>query len=231
MRRTLETWRVKLMVRLGWRNRGAVAEAIQGFTATEADGVWHLHRGLARIRDPKQRAILFTHSLEEEAHAEAFAATYAQYADRAITPPSFEREDLYPATAPAWKTIAYVHVGEDDATERFRAIAQALDDGPLRQVITRVVGDEDGHVGLTHRMLLQLGATESQIRNEAIRVRMKRAWEAWLRNGQRVVDWFATGLLSTLYFVLGPFFTGAARRKLAARYVDYDNAHVKSLTS
>src|SRR5436309_3395231 len=83
--------------------KGKMAEAIRGFQATEADGVWHLHRGLGRIADPHKRAILFTHSLEEECHAEEFAHAYRHYGERAFAPANYEREDLYVPSEPAWK--------------------------------------------------------------------------------------------------------------------------------
>ena len=59
MRMSLDRLRVRLAVSIGWAMKGKLPEAIRGFQATEADGVWHLHRGLARLKDPKYRAILF----------------------------------------------------------------------------------------------------------------------------------------------------------------------------
>src|SRR5438094_4072150 len=138
-----------------WTRRGKLADAIRGFQATEADGVWHLHRGLRRIRDPRQRAILFTHSLEEEAHAEEFAHAYVHYGESAMKPAPYERADLYGDAEPIWKTFAYVHVGERDATQRFKLIAAALAQGRLKDSLRRIVTDEEGHVDLTHRMLVE----------------------------------------------------------------------------
>lgn len=225
----LEKARIWLAVRLGWRIKGKMAEAIRGFQATEADGVWHLHRGMARMKDPKQRAIMFTHSLEEEAHAEAFAHAYSHYGERVLVPANYEREDLYPKSAPAWKIFAFVHVGEEDATERFRCIRDYLEDGVLKDSLGRVVEDELGHVDLTHRMLERMGATPGQIKSEVRRVRLTRLWEGWLRTGKRVVDNVATLLLSLAYYVAGLFLFRSARGRLAKRFVEYDNNHIKKL--
>jgi hypothetical protein len=230
MLRVVERLKVRLAVAFVWRKKSNVAEAIRGFQATEVDGVWHLHRGLARLTEPKQRAILFAHSLEEESHAEEFASSYAHYGERPLVPAAYERMDLYPEDAPAWKTFAYVHVGEHDATERFRLIRDALDEkAPLRDSLARIVQDEEGHVDLTHQMLVSMGATEKQIRKEVRRVRLSRLWQNWLRVGKRMVDSVATILLTLTYFVLGPFIAWVAKKKLANRFVEYDNNRLKQL--
>jgi hypothetical protein len=213
-----------------WTMKGKIAEAVRGFQATEADGVWHLRRGLTRIRDLRHRAILFSHSLEEEAHAEEFADAYRHYGEQALKPASYERADLYAESEPVWKTFAYVHIGEKDATSRFKLIHQRLVEGRLKDSLGRIVTDEEGHVDLTHRMLVEMGASDRDLRRELGRVRRKRLWHAWLSVGKRVVDKLATLLLSVTYFVIGPFLFVAARRRLRARYVEFDNCRLKKLS-
>lgn len=225
----LEKLRIWLVVRLFWSSPRRVAEAVRGFQATEADGVWHLHRSMRRISDPKQRAIVFTHSLEEESHAEAFGRLVSSYSDRVASTPSYEREDLHPSSVALWKTLAYVHVGEEDATERFKHLESALPPGPLRDALAQIVEDESTHVDLTHEMLLRFGAREQDIRNEVLRVRLARLWENWLRAGKRIVDVVATLLLSLAYVTFGLLLTGTARRRLTSATVEYDNNRLKKL--
>lgn len=221
--------KIRLAVSVGWSIKGKLPEAVRAFQATEADGVWHLHRGLQRMADPKMRAIIFTHGLEEEAHAEAFGKVFDECGDRPIPPPAFERHDLYATTEPAWKIFAYVHVGEVDATDRFQYLESSLRDGALKSSLRQIVDDESGHVDLTHRMLLRLGATDADIRGELLRVRLVRLWERWMRLGKRAIDALATGMLSVAYYAAGPFLFLAARRRLAQRTVAYDNNRLKRL--
>jgi rubrerythrin len=228
MLKFFERIRIWLVVRLLWSSPRRVAEAVRGFQATEADGVWHLHRSMRRIDDPKLRAIVFTHSLEEESHAEEFAAVFRHYGDRPAAPPSYEREDLYDRAAAPWKAFAFVHVGEDDATERFRHLHDALRDGPLRRSLGRIVHDESTHVDLTHGMLRAMGATDDEIRREVLRVRLGRGWQAWVRSGKRVVNVVAELLLSAAYVVLGLCLAPTARRRLTRRVVEHDNGRFKS---
>ena len=226
----LERLKIKLAVSVGWSwAPGRIPEVIRGFQATEADGVWHLYQGLREMADPRQRAIVFGHCLEEESHADAFARTYRQYGDRVWSPLLYERKALYAATEPLWKTFAFVHVGEVDATQRFRLLSEALPPGALKDCLRTVVCDEEGHVDLTSAMLLQMGATEKAIRREVVLVRLRRAWERWLRVGKRVVDTLANVLLSLVYFAFGLFLRGAARQKLEAGEVTYDNNSMKRL--
>ena len=227
--RAVEGAKIWLAVHVGWRLNGKMAEAIRGFQATEADGVWHLHRALARIQDPRERAILFTHGLEEESHAEEFVHAYAHYGENVLIPANFERTDIYGADQPPWKTFAFVNVGEDDATERFRLLRDSLDDGLLKESLGRVVADEEGHVDLTHDMLARMGATESQIRFELRKVRLVRLWEGWLRVGRRAIDNLATLMLSVAYFVAGSLLVRSARARLSQPYVEYDNNRIKKL--
>jgi len=226
----LHKLKIWFAVSVVWTMKGKLAEAIRGFQATEADGVWHLHRGLQRIRDPRHRAILFAHSLEEEAHAEEFAHAYQHYGEHAMKPAPYERADLYGDEEPIWKTFAYVHVGERDATHRFKLIRDTLEQGRLKESLRRIVSDEEGHVDLTHRMLVEMGASDRAIRAEVRKVRWSRLWHGWLRAGKQVVDKLATLLLSVTYFVIGPFLFVAARRRLRSRYVEFDNCRLKKLS-
>jgi rubrerythrin len=229
MLNVIERLKVQLSVRFAWTSNRRRAEAIRGFQATEADGVWHLHRGMRQLADPKQRAVVFTHGLEEESHADEFAAVYKQYGDHVLTPLYFEREDLYAQAAAPWKTFAFVHVGEQDATQRFRFLRDALEPGPLKSSLDKIIDDESGHVDLTSSMLTKLGAKPNEIRREVQRVRTARLWERWMRLGKRVVDQFATLLLSILYFAVGPLVAATARRRLTSRVVEVDNARLKRL--
>ncbi|MEZ4394516.1 MAG: ferritin-like domain-containing protein [Polyangiales bacterium] len=226
----IERLTVRLTVRFLWRSPAAVAEAVRGFQATEADGVWHLRRGMRAVRDPKQRAEMFTHSLEEESHADEFAAIYPAYARAPFAARHYERRDLYPAGDDAgWRAMAYVNVGEDDATARFKLLADALEDGPLRDSLRRIVKDEEGHVHLTQAMLLRMGATASEAAAAQRDVRLARAWDAWLRAGKRAVNAVAVALLSAAYWLAGPFVAGAARARLRRRVVAHDNNQLKRL--
>lgn len=221
--------RLRVALALGLRPAPTyLAEIVRGFQATEADGVWHLRRAIEKLESPRARAAVFAHCLQEEAHADAFVTTYACIAENAFRPVHFERRDLQPARSPVWKSFVVVHIGEEDAAQRFRVLADALPPGALRSCLTTVVADEEGHVGLTDEMLVALGAAPAAIRFETRKVRLQRAWEAWLRLGRSAVDRLATIALTLAYFLAGPLLASHARRKLASRSVN-DTTGIKRL--
>ena len=223
----LERLKVTLTVLLFWRSKRIMLEAVRAFQATEADGVWHILRGMRRAKDPKLRAHMFTHLLEEQSHADEFVKIYNHYSDQTFVRADYERDDLYGPKAAPWKMLAFVHVGEVDATERFRAISSRLPEGVFRSSLSKIVSDEDGHIDLTHQLLINMGAPRAEIRREIIQVRMKRAWGRWLRTGKRVVDVVATTLLSTIYYLMAPLLFLVARKRLREPYVAYDNNLIK----
>lgn len=226
----IERLKIQLAVSVSWSAApDRVGEVIRGFQATEADGVWHLYQGMRSIEDPRERAIIFGHCLEEEAHADAFVSAYRHYGGRVFSPTHFERKPLYDRDAPVWKTFAFVHVGEIDATQRFKLLEAALPAGALKETLGAVVSDEEGHVDLTYNMLKRLGATDGAIRSEVRWVRLRRLWERWLRVGKRVVDNLANVSLSIVYYIFGLFLYGAARRRLEQGFVTYDNNSMKKL--
>lgn len=227
----LEKISIRLSLATTWRRPGRKAAAIRGFQATEADGVWHLHRGLSRINDPKLRAILFTHSLEEDSHAEEFGHVHKAYTDQIVPMRNYERDDLYGSEIALWRSLAFVHVGEEDATGRFRSIAEALPpEDPLRGSLMKIVDDEEGHVDLTAELLERLGASPREVKRQYARVRLARLWQAWLRMGKGAIDSLATVLLSVVYFCTAPFLFAVARKKLSTRFVEFDNNKVKRLS-
>jgi len=223
----MERIKVRALVSVFWRSKQTMLSAVNGFQATEADGVWHLLRGIEGAEDPKVRATLFEHMIEEESHAEAFGQVCREESAQAFVPTFYEREDIFPTGTPIWKLIAYVHVGEVDATARFGVLRDALPPGRLKDALKTIVADEEGHIDLTHDLLLELGASETEIRKTYRQVRLRRAWEGWLRSGKRMVNWVAVTLLSGVYFVMAPFFFRTARAKLRQNTVVYDNNRLK----
>lgn len=223
----LERLKIAFTVRVPWRSPRRVGAAIRGFQATEADGVWHLQRGIARLDDPRQKATIFVHCLEEESHADAFAAVWPAYQEGVFSAEHYDRADLYPRGAPVWKSFAYVHVGERDATERFALLRDALREGPLHDALGKIVEDESGHVDSTAAMLARLGADPASLRRELLVIRARRLWGRWLAAGKRVVDAVATVLLSAIYFAFGGLAAAASRRRLQGGLVGYDNNRPK----
>lgn len=185
-------------------------EILARFQAVEADGVWHLLRIFERS-NARDRVHIFGHLIEEMSHADQFAQLAKRKSALPVHFPQVERVDLYPPSVPAWKTLAFVHVGEVDATNQFRAIVESLPAGELQKSFSGMMGDESGHVALTESVALSHGATQRQLKLGALSVRMRRLKEAWMRSAQRLGNAFSFLLLSAIYWTVVPVFTLYAR--------------------
>lgn len=224
----LQRLKIRLVVLVFWKIKAILLKSISDFQATEADGVWHLLHATRQTANPEHKAALFTHLIEEESHAERFAELYETVSGQRLIPTQYERKRLYKACEPIWKTVAYVHLGEEDATRIFQFIHAELEDGFFKQTLVKIIGDEEGHIGLTQKLALQMGAGSREFRREVFRIKLRRFWEKWLRAGRRVGDLVATVVLSLLYFLIGPVVLTRAKSRLNCKDVPVNNGFVKA---
>jgi len=216
-----------LAVKILWRNRNIRAEAIRGFQSVEADGVWHLYQVIPRIEDPKIRAQTFLHLIEEESHADEFARAYEAESGTYFKKKYIERRRLFDEASPVWKTLAYVHVGEVDATIRFQKILQYLEQGPFRSAIQRIVQDELGHVDLTYQELVKMGVPPAEVTGQVSGIRWQRFQEVWVNVGRSGGERISEAILGVIYFLFIPFVFLPARKRMEEKLVEVDNNHMK----
>ena len=216
-------------VKVLWQNKKIKGKAIRSFQATEADGVWHLFRGIKKEEDPEVLSQLFTHIIEEQAHADMFAKTYKDEIDQPFQHKTVERADLYDKFEPSWKQLAYVHIGEIEAVSRFNKLVNYLPPSPLKATLVKILKDEEGHVDLTMDSIIGLNVSPKKVKHELRKVKVRRFKEAWLRTGARGIDQFANTLLSLIYFIiLGPCLFVFARHKINSQKITYNNNFVKA---
>jgi hypothetical protein len=207
-----------------------LSEILARFQAIEADGVWHLLRVFERA-NTRDKVNVFAHIVEEASHADQFSYLAKKNSPLPVYFPQTERVDLYPPSVPLWKTLAFVHVGEVDATNQFRAIIKNLPEGELQKSFSGIVLDESGHVGLTEQVALSIGASHRQLKLGTLSVRTRRFREAWMRSGQRMGNGLTYLLLSTIYWILVPVFTPFARAFIKNAHNPEHTDSVKRLTA
>ena len=225
----VESLKVKFTVKVLWKFKSFYLESLRVFHITEADGVWHLYRNMVATKDYKLRSLVFGHMMEEEKHSDDFAMVFKHHSDHPFKQLHFERTELYPVTE-LWKTLVYVHVGEIDATDRFQMIHDNLPDSDiLKKAIIKMVHDEAAHVELAENIMDQIGVTDEQLKKQSRVVRLSRKWEHWLRVGKKLVNHFATLLLTVIYFLIVPFFFIFAKIFLKKHIVGFDNNSIKNM--
>jgi rubrerythrin len=231
MRIVLEKLQIFLVVKLLWLRKSIKHNAIRSFQATEDDGVWHLHTVFNETNDPKVKAEIFTHILEEASHATIFKRAFEEEAGINFSRQYYERQDLHSRNDALWKKLAFVHIGERDATNRFRALIQFLDDCPLKTALISVVEDEEGHIELTRKMVDNYHDNPQDIEDELKQIEQNRFKETCARALNRFFNFTSTSILYFIYFLVAPFCFYFVKRKFSNPIVSYDNNFSKRLDS
>ncbi len=225
-----DTFFTFLAVKFLWKRRKFVLRAIQDFQATETDGVWHLLRGLEKEKDPQIRAELFSHLIEEQSHADLFAIAYKAEANHAFQIKNIERFDLNSESEPSWKNLAYVHVGEIEAVNRFSKIIKFLHEGTLKNTLQTIIEDEEGHVDLTISNVEKINANKVLIEEEIKNVKAKRLQDAFLITSGRLIDVLLETVLSIFYFIIiGPCLYMFSRKRINEKKIEFDNNNIKDV--
>lgn len=192
--------------------------ALQEFAHTELDSGWQSLYAMTFVPDPKVRAALFRHALEEFHHSDAFSSLLNSYANAPLNTPVFTREAIIDGKDrdAVLDFLVQVHVGEKEINEDFAVYSEADVDLDIRRLFSRIKVDEEGHEDASLAMLREYAGGD--------RFRLLRMmWRQSFRNGyKRYVGWSqAMGnvslgmMLSAVYFSMGPVVTMPLRKRLA----------------
>jgi hypothetical protein len=200
-----------------WRlNPDRKAAALGEFATTEMDSAWQSIWALRHTADPKLRAQLFQHALEEIDHSGQFDRVFRAHSRTPSSSAPFERKVLFDAAKgerAAIEFFAYECIGETDIRDEFQTYAAAAPDADVKAVFLSVERDELGHAAYTNHVLTGLVADDPRRRRRALwRARGRRLYEGWLRFGRKLGEIPTSVLLGVLYFAFGPFLWLRCRR-------------------
>jgi hypothetical protein len=217
----------RLIARL-WRSYPRLqAKAVRRFQSVEADGVWHLFQVLQQTTDPRERAKVFQHVLEEDSHAELFRDVFCSENSECFQPLQSPRSELTPGGFEAWRAFVHVHVGEVSATRRFTALSRALPEGPLSSALKRIVRDEEGHIGLTEELARHLQVEERKVASELLAVRWSRFIGSLRQLALQAMNQITGFLLIVGYWLLGGFAALTLRARMRQPRVLVNNNYMK----
>ena len=214
-------WRrltIRVMTPIVWNlSRKRAAQAFQKFSATEADSGWQFLYALEATEDAALRAELFKNAMEEMYHASEFEKLSNLCTNALLSKPKPERKPIYDPRKPYAAFLSYVYVGEKDVYDQFDAYSAALKkavfgEGLSHSVFEEAKEDEDGHLNLAKTELMKEYGSKRAATVEITKIRLKRAYEAWLRFSKRIGEFSSTIILSCLYFVFGSFFVFPCRK-------------------
>jgi rubrerythrin len=222
----LRRFTIRLMIPIVWNiSKRRAAKALQTFSATEADSGWQFLYALDAMEDPKLRASLFHNAMEEMYHSAEFEKLSSLFSDEMTTKPKPERKPLYDRTKPLASFLAYVYVGEKDVYDQFDAYSAAVKkaaavEGLKHTIFDEAKEDEDGHLKLARQALIEEYGSKARAEREVVKIRLKRAYDSWLRFSKRLGEFSSSLLISAIYFTGGLLFSFPCRKRFSNRFAE-----------
>jgi rubrerythrin len=205
-----------------WQDPHRRARKLLRFAETEADGGRDLARAAELTRDALLRGLYLRHAEDELRHAALFRSRGR--ALLALLPPAREGlqanwlapgerglDDVRIEGAGDDALLAFLHLSEKAAAQRFAIYRQVLAVDPETQkVFEQVLDDEAFHMAYTQAQLARVADRKSAAR--LFWARMGRLWEAYLRLASALASVIGGLLLQAQYFIVLPPFVLLARR-------------------
>jgi hypothetical protein len=191
---------------------------LQEFSTVERDSGGQLLCCIPLVSDPRLKAAIFQHVLEEVFHGEIFEELCQSFSERPLPTPVKPREDLVspnPGADEVLRFFSYVHVGEQAVNRDFLQYAHAALDKKSRAVFMRAGSDEGQHEGDTGDILLDLvKGDRRRYRRYIWMARAKRAWLLYKGTMSRVGEFMLGVMLTAVYLAGGLAATRSSRRRL-----------------
>jgi len=192
--------------------------ALQEFSDTELDSGWQSLYALEKVEEPKAKAELFQHSLEEFFHADMFANLLHSYANAPLNRSVFAREAILKSDSSRESILDFlvqVYVGESEINQDFLVYAETKVDAPIRDLFHRIKKDEEGHEEVSWDLILTYAEGKLwKVRWIVLRKRLDHAWKRYVKFTQ-IIGNFMLGInLALIYLLVGAFFVSVFRNRL-----------------
>ena len=205
-----------------WRDRDRRLRKLLTFAEVETDGGRDILRAAEVTPDPLLRRLYLEHAIDELHHGDLFrergvalmrarGAARRGLLDGNPLPGGHGLDDLSIEGEPDHRLLAFLHVAEKSAAERFTIYRELVDDDPqTRAIFEEILRDEVFHMNYTYTQLARVSPLA--YRRHVWHARFTRVWNRYLRAAAAVAGVMGSTLLTIMYFVLLPPFAYAARR-------------------
>ncbi len=206
-----------------WRDTERRAHKLLRFGETETDGGRDLVRASEKTSDPLLRRLYLVHAIDEHRHGEMFrrrgsallrelsAGSNSGFQADWLAPSGHGADDLNVEEEPDDALLAFLHLSEKAAAERFTVYSHVLqDDAPTHEIFEEILRDEVFHMNYT---LVQLARVSPERHRWRLwRTRLSRLWKGYLRLATAIAGLLGTVILTLQYFILLPPFAFLAKR-------------------
>jgi rubrerythrin len=207
-----------------WQDAARRGRKLLRFAETEEDGARDLSRAAELTPDPLLRRLFLRHAVDEHRHADCFRrrgrTILQQLRNGSVVHPieanwfaPGERglDDLRVEHERQDSLLAFLHLSEKSAAQRFAMYQQVLwDDPETRGVFHDVLQDEAFHMSYTHHQLSRVAPDHHRLR--LWQARLGRLWRAYLRLAAAIAGILGRAMLLVQYFLLSPPFAWMAKR-------------------
>src|SRR3954466_9830772 len=192
------------------------------FGEVETDGGRDILRAAEVTPDPLLRRLYLEHALDELRHGHLFRERGAAILRaRALKsgvlfagnplPGGHGLDDLHVEDEPDHRLLAFLHVAEKAAAERFTIYRDLVDDDPqTRAIFEEILRDEVFHMNYTYTQ--PAGVLPHAYRRQVWWARANRLWKRYLRVAAAIASVLGAAVLTVMYFILLPPFAWLARR-------------------
>jgi hypothetical protein len=205
-----------------WRNPDRRVQKLLRFSETEIGGGRDILRAAEVTSDPLLRRLYMVHAVDEHRHGTLFrrrasallrgtaTSAHAFQADW-LSSGGHGLDELNVADESDDTLLAFLHVAEKSAAERFTMYRDVLHSDPATQAIfEEILHDEMFHMNYTLRQLVRVAPERH--RWQLWRARLTRLWKAYLRLATALAGVIGTLILTIQYFVVLPLFAFFAKR-------------------
>jgi hypothetical protein len=192
------------------------------FAEVETDGGRDILRAAELTPDPLLRRLYLEHAIDELHHGDLFRqrgsallrtrSTHDQTLfNGSPLPGGHGLDDLHVENEPDHRLLAFLHVAEKAAADRFAIYRDVVDDDPpTRAIFEEILRDEVFHMNYTYTQLARM--SPGSYKRQVWRARASRLWKRYLRAAAAVAGLFGPVSLTLVYFVVLPPFAWLARR-------------------
>ena len=181
------------------------------FALAEQATFLDMHAAAALTESPARCAAYLRHALDEGRHALLFANQSEELRARRRLPPvgSLRQADieyLYEQLGEV-RFLAFVHLGERRACEKFEVIQRWLDrheGGVLVGALKGILRDEERHTSYTYELLVELAGSERLARRHVRDAALLYAWRSWRRWGKGLAELVYGLLMLVVYLLVAP---------------------------
>lgn len=206
-----------------WSEPSRKGHKLLQFALTEADGGRDIARAAELTADPLLRRLYLVHAHDELRHARLFrergAAVLASVPEGEA--PAFMAASFAPGErglddlrveAGDSALLAFMHLSERDAAQRFAVYTEVLDSDPAtREVFAEILRDEAFHMNYTRAQLVRIAPQLAG--RELLSARLSRLWKGYLRVAAAIASVLGGVMLTLQYFVIVPVFALLVRQR------------------